>query len=41
MGLEAWPQSTVVLSLKAAFGLGDAELTLDLGPLRDLLSECG
>jgi hypothetical protein len=26
--------------LKAAFGLGDQELTLDLGPLRDLVSEC-
>ena len=26
--------------LKAAFGLGDQELTLDLGPLRDLISEC-
>lgn len=26
--------------LKAAFGLGDSELTLDLGPLRDLVSEC-
>ena len=25
--------------LKAAFGLGDQELTLDLGPLRDLVSE--
>jgi hypothetical protein len=26
--------------LKAAFGLGDQELTLDLGPLRNLVSEC-
>ena len=26
--------------LKAAFGLGDQELTLDLGPLRDLVSGC-
>jgi hypothetical protein len=26
--------------LKAAFGLGDQELTLDLRPLRDLVSEC-
>jgi hypothetical protein len=26
--------------LKAAFGLGDQELTLDLGPLRDLVSAC-
>jgi hypothetical protein len=26
--------------LKAAFGLGDQELTLDFGPLRDLVSEC-
>ena len=26
--------------LKAAFGLGDQELSLDLGPLRDLISEC-
>ncbi len=26
--------------LKTAFGLGDQELTLDLGPLRDLVSEC-
>ena len=26
--------------LKVAFGLGDQELTLDLGPLRDLISEC-
>ena len=26
--------------LKAAFGLGDQELTLDLGPLRNLISEC-
>ena len=26
--------------LKAAFGLADEELTLDLGPLRDLVSEC-
>ena len=26
--------------LKAAFGLGDQELTLDLGPLRDLVSDC-
>ena len=26
--------------LKAAFGLADQELTLDLGPLRDLVSEC-
>lgn len=25
--------------LKAAFGLGDQELTLDLGPLRDLVSD--
>jgi hypothetical protein len=27
--------------LKAALGLGDQELTLDLGPLRDLVSRCG
>ncbi len=27
--------------LRAAFGLGDQELTLDLGPLRNLLSEGG
>jgi hypothetical protein len=27
--------------LKALFGLGDQELALDLGPLRDLISECG
>jgi hypothetical protein len=26
--------------LKALFGLGDQELALDLGPLRDLISEC-
>lgn len=26
--------------LKAAFGLGDRELTLDLGPLRNLVSDC-
>jgi len=26
--------------LKAAFGLGDQELTLDLGPLRNLVSQC-
>jgi hypothetical protein len=26
--------------LKAAFGLGDQELALDLGPLRDLVSAC-
>ena len=26
--------------LKAAFGLGDQELTLDLGPLRNLASGC-
>ncbi len=26
--------------LKAAFGLRDQDLTLDLGPLRDLVSEC-
>lgn len=26
--------------LKAAFGLTGQELTLDLGPLRDLVSEC-
>jgi hypothetical protein len=26
--------------LKALFGLGDQELTLDFGPLRDLISEC-
>lgn len=26
--------------LKTAFGLGDQELSLDLGPLRDLVSEC-
>jgi hypothetical protein len=26
--------------LKAAFGLADQELTLDLGPLRDLVSAC-
>lgn len=26
--------------LKAVFGLADQELSLDLGPLRDLMSEC-
>jgi hypothetical protein len=31
---------TRMSELKAAFGLADQELTLDLGPLRNLVSEC-
>ena len=31
---------TRMSELKAAFGLADQELTLDLGPLRNLISEC-
>lgn len=40
MGETLLKLETRMSELKAAFGLADQELTLDLGPLRNLVSEC-
>jgi len=40
LGVTLLKLETRMSELKAAFGLGDQELTLDLGPLRNLVSEC-
>ena len=40
LGVTLLKLETRMGELKAAFGLADHELTLDLGPLRDLVSEC-
>jgi len=40
LGVTLLKLETRMGELKVAFGLGNEELTLDLGPLRDLVSEC-
>jgi hypothetical protein len=40
LGVTLLTLETRMGELKAVFGLGDQELSLDLGPLRDLLSKC-
>ncbi|KAB2916767.1 MAG: gas vesicle protein K [Hyphomicrobiaceae bacterium] len=40
LGLTLLKLETRMSELKTAFGLGDHDLSLDLGPLRGLVSDC-